>query len=110
MGRAVSNVACLLKPGGLVLFRDYAKYDKAMIRFSERSKIDDQFYVRQDGTRAYFFVKEQLVDLFDRCDLDCESIGYVERETVNNATKSKYARIFLQAKFRKRKAVEAKSD
>lgn len=102
MRQAVSNLSCLLKPGGLVLFRDYAIYDEAMMRFSESSKIDDQFYVRQDGTRAYFFSKEQLGDLFGRFDFHCETICYVERETINNATKNKYSRIFLQAKLRRK--------
>lgn len=98
---AVNNMSKVLKPGGLVLFRDYAIYDKAMLRFSEQSKIADQFYARQDGTRAYFFTKKQLVSLFTNCDFQCQSIDYVKRETVNNATKDKYSRIFLQAKFMK---------
>lgn len=45
----------VLKPGGMVLFRDYGLYDHAMLRFSKGHKISDQFYVRQDGTRAYYF-------------------------------------------------------
>lgn len=99
MQMAVDNINNVLKPGGLVLFRDYAIYDKAMLRFSEQSKIADQFYVRQDGTRAYFFTKDQLLRLFTNCNFQCQSIHYVNRETVNNATKDKYSRIFLQAKF-----------
>lgn len=98
---AIKNICQVIKPNGLVLFRDYAIYDKAMLRFSEKSKICDQFYVRQDGTRAYFFTKEQLVQLFERCSFKCQSIAYVRRETVNNSTRDKYSRIFLQAKFKK---------
>ena len=45
----------MLKPGGMILFRDYGLYDHAMLRFSKGHKISDQFYVRQDGTRAYYF-------------------------------------------------------
>lgn len=101
MQMAVANINKVLRPGGLVLFRDYAIYDKAMLRFSEQSKIADQFYTRQDGTRAYFFTKRQLVRLFTNCNFQCQSIDYVKRETVNIATKDKFSRIFLQAKFMK---------
>lgn len=101
MQMAVDNINKVLRPGGLVLFRDYAIYDKAMLRFSEQSKIADQFYTRQDGTRAYFFTKRQLVRLFTNCNFQCQSIDYVKRETVNIATKDEFSRIFLQAKFMK---------
>lgn len=100
MRLAIENIHKLMKTGGLVLFRDYAIYDKAMLRFDEKSKICDQFYVRQDGTRAYFFTKSRLLNLFTEEDLfDCQSIDYIERETLNNATKDQHSRIFLQGKF-----------
>lgn len=106
MPMAIDNLVSLLKPGGIVLFRDYAIYDKAMLRFNEKSKICDQFYMRQDGTRAYFFTKEQLLDLFSNHSnpglFECLSIDYVHRETINNSSGQKHSRIFLQAKFRKR--------
>lgn len=46
-----------MKSGGLVMFRDYGMYDQAMIRFAKQrdTKIDENLYVRQDGTQAYFF-------------------------------------------------------
>lgn len=101
LSTAIENIYRILKPGGLVLFRDYAIYDKAMLRFSDKSKICDQFYVRQDGTRAHFFIKEQLEESFRLCNFKTQSIEYVKRETINNATKDKFTRIFLQAKFTK---------
>lgn len=45
----------VLKLGGSLLLRDYGLYDHAMLRFSKGHKLAEQFYVRQDGTRAYYF-------------------------------------------------------
>ena len=45
----------MLKPGGDVILRDYGLYDHAMMRFKSGHKIQDHFYKRQDGTRAYYF-------------------------------------------------------
>lgn len=38
-----------------MLVRDYGLYDHAMLRFAPGHKISENFYVRQDGTRAYYF-------------------------------------------------------
>lgn len=50
----LSNVACVLKPGGLLVFRDYGLYDMAQVRFGRGNKLGENFYVRQDGTRWVF--------------------------------------------------------
>lgn len=45
----------MLKADGCLLIRDYGLYDYAMLRFAPGHKLADHFYVRQDGTRAYYF-------------------------------------------------------
>ena len=55
MADTIQNLNQVLKPGGCVLLRDYGLYDHAMLRFGRGHKIQDHFYMRQDGTRAYFF-------------------------------------------------------
>lgn len=43
-----------------MLIRDYGLYDHAMLRFTPGHKLADSFYVRQDGTRAYYFSTGKL--------------------------------------------------
>ncbi|XP_019353521.1 tRNA N(3)-methylcytidine methyltransferase METTL6 isoform X3 [Alligator mississippiensis] len=98
--RAVEYVK-VLKPGKCILFRDYGLYDHAMLRFKSGSKLGDNFYVRQDGTRSYFFTHEFLSQLFMAEGYEQVVNEYVLRETVNRKEGLCVPRIFLQSKFRK---------
>ncbi|CEI39562.1 hypothetical protein FVEN_g1856 [Fusarium venenatum] len=62
--KAVDNVYRVLKPGGLVCFRDYGRGDLAQVRFRKGRYLDENFYIRGDGTRVYFFDKDQLSDIW----------------------------------------------
>ncbi|KAM8869367.1 LOW QUALITY PROTEIN: tRNA N(3)-cytidine methyltransferase METTL6 [Spinachia spinachia] len=101
MQLAVQNISRVLKPGGVVLFRDYGLNDHAMLRFKAGSKLGENFYVRQDGTRSYFFSKELLAELFAAAGLQSVSNDYVQRETVNKKEGLCVTRVFLQSKFSK---------
>nr|7F1E_A Chain A, tRNA N(3)-methylcytidine methyltransferase METTL6 [Homo sapiens]7F1E_B Chain B, tRNA N(3)-methylcytidine methyltransferase METTL6 [Homo sapiens] len=101
MHLVLQNIYKVLKPGKSVLFRDYGLYDHAMLRFKASSKLGENFYVRQDGTRSYFFTDDFLAQLF--MDTGYEEVvnEYVFRETVNKKEGLCVPRVFLQSKFLK---------
>jgi len=57
---AVRNVWRVLKPSGEVCFRDYGKGDLTQVRFKKGRLMEDNFYIRGDGTRVYFFEENEL--------------------------------------------------
>ena len=63
--QAVRNVWRALKPGGEVCFRDYGRGDLAQVRFKKGRWLEENFYVRGDGTRVYFFDEEELRGIWD---------------------------------------------
>jgi tRNAThr (cytosine32-N3)-methyltransferase len=123
--QAVRNVYKILKPGGCVLFRDYGRGDLAQVRFKKGRWMEENFYVRGDGTRVYFFEKEELrqiwtglglglgLDTTDKGDektpdqtvesshFEIEDLGVDKRLLVNRQRKLKMYRCWLQGKFRK---------
>ncbi|VDM64061.1 unnamed protein product [Angiostrongylus costaricensis] len=96
---AIRNMCKYVKIGGSVVVRDYAINDYAMIRFGHGAKLFDRFYVRQDGTRAFYFRLEELVDLFEAAGFRCVRKEYLHRQTVNHQKQLSVPRVFVQARF-----------
>ncbi|CAB4489409.1 methyltransferase-like protein 6-like protein [Rhizophagus irregularis] len=98
----IRNISKVTKQGSIICFRDYAIYDETQLKFSSDGahKLDENLYVRQDGTMSYFFTIEYLKDLFEKDGLFQMINGeYVEKETINRAKELRADRRFLQAKF-----------
>ncbi|KJH52506.1 hypothetical protein DICVIV_01352 [Dictyocaulus viviparus] len=94
-----SERAKQLNVGGSVIVRDYAINDYAMIRFGRGAKLADRFYVRQDGTRVFYFRLEELVALFEAAGFKCIRKEYLHRQTVNHQKQLNVPRVFVQARF-----------
>ena len=74
-----------LPAGATLYFRDYGRYDLAQLRFAQRqaAKLADNFYVRNDRTRAYYFLEDEVKDIF--CNFDgTEAPGFETIECENH--------------------------
>ncbi|XP_031372967.1 uncharacterized protein LOC116188010 isoform X2 [Punica granatum] len=97
----LQNIRKVLKPNGHVLFRDYATGDLAQERFSIKDQmISENFYVRGDGTRAFYFSNDFLADLFKDNWFDVEELGLCCKQVENRSRELVMNRRWVQAVFR----------
>jgi tRNAThr (cytosine32-N3)-methyltransferase len=111
--QCVQNIYKVLKPGGEVLFRDYGRGDLAQVRFKKGRYLEENFYIRGDGTRVYFFEKDELVKIWTGENVEASTgekqsnyfevidMGVDRRLLVNRAKQLKMYRCWLQGRFRK---------
>ena len=109
--QAVQNIHRVLKPGGEVLFRDYGRGDLAQVRFKKGRYLEENFYIRGDGTRVYFFEKDELIKIWTgkgaedagagSTSFEVVNLGVDRRLLVNRAKQLKMYRCWMQGRFRK---------
>lgn len=77
---AVRNVWKVLRPGGEVCFRDYGKGDLTQVRFKKGRLLENNFYVRGDGTRVYFFEEDELKRIWGGTRTATREVGAIHKE------------------------------
>ena len=101
---AAKHVVDTLKPGGVLVFRDYGRYDEAQMKLgtSRSKRIKDNFYRKHDGTKCYYFSLEDLERLFcDALNMKVLELKYLRRIYGNKATTQVRRRIWVQGRFQK---------
>eukprot|EP00743_Colponemidia_sp_Colp-15_P009779 GILK01010710.1.p1 GENE.GILK01010710.1~~GILK01010710.1.p1 ORF type:complete len:279 (+),score=33.52 GILK01010710.1:39-875(+) len=102
MSAALAHLWPTLRPGCLVLVRDYGRFDLAMLRSHRKgSQLDQDLYARGDGTLTYYFTIESLTELFTAQGFERVSCEYCTVQSINRKTGAKLNRVWVQGKFRK---------
>ena len=103
MVRAMQNVVSTLKPGGILLFRDYGRYDEAQLKLgtARGQRLADNFYVKTDGTKCYYFTLEDMQTLCDKSGLKVLALQYIQRVYWNRAQDQQRRRVWVQGRFQK---------
>ncbi|CAD8055409.1 unnamed protein product [Paramecium sonneborni] len=92
-----------MKPGSVLYFRDYGQYDFGQINLSKKQnrKLKDNFYVKHDGVRVYYFSNQEVTSLFTTAGFKQLDIKAHYRYIENRKTKVKMYRVWVQGRFLK---------
>jgi SAM-dependent methyltransferase len=107
MAQAARQVALSLKPGGVLVVRDYGRYDEAQMKLGQsRCKlVKPNFYRKHDGTKCFYFTLSDLEQLFrdEEVGLETLELKYLRRSYGNKALGETRRRVWVQGRFVKPK-------
>ena len=109
---SIANISSCLKPGGLLLFRDYGHLDDSQLHLlpscvKDRGRIlDENTYVKQDGTICHYFSLQEIEELFVKAGFKVLELEYIQRQYANRGEGKVRRRIWCHAKFQKLGDVE----
>ena len=101
--KVIEKISKVINKGGILYFRDYARYDMAQLRFAQRkkNKVGENLYMRKDKTLSYFFDKKEIEDLFIKYGFSIVKSNLICRLIENRKENKKMHRLWLQIKFKK---------
>jgi methyltransferase-like protein 6 len=106
---AMCSIAALLRPGGLVFYRDHGESDLSQLRFAQQGRAirrdgedaEGRLYARNDGTLAHFCTLEEVRDYAAGAGLDVLECEYRTSSVVNAKLGLNMRRVLVHAKMRK---------
>lgn len=96
--QSFSNIARVLSSSkGILLFRDYGLHDMTMYRHKKRH--GENFFIRNDGTIAYYFDLDYVRNLATSAGLNVVELKYATVKIQNRKKLSEMCRVFIHAVF-----------
>ncbi|CAK8989642.1 unnamed protein product [Durusdinium trenchii] len=99
--QTLQRILSVLKPGGMVMVRDYGRGDLAQLRFGAGHWMGGDRYVRGDGTLAVFLTDSGLRETFEAVGFVSLSCEYKRNEVVNRGTGVVMPRVWVQGTFQR---------
>lgn len=101
--QVIRNVWKTIKPGGSWFIRDYSSSDAAQHRFNpDQSQLSPRLFVRQDGTLAYYFDPQEIVELVSKDGLfSVQECKEIKSRTKNVKIGLDLERSFIQLKLKR---------